>query len=98
MTSSNVSRGMTDCASGREPVRLSTRRRIGLAATNHLSKRYGAWLPEPRSSSRLRPERLMTDPRRIFEQHRPNPGYCLVIRPMNNPAFHVFWDQVARAY
>ena len=40
----------------------------------------------------------MADPRPIFEAHRPNPGYCLVIRPMNDPAFNEFWDHVARAF
>ena len=40
----------------------------------------------------------MADPRPIFEAHRPNPGYCLVIRPMHDSAFDEFWDNVARAF
>ncbi len=39
----------------------------------------------------------MTDLRRIFEENPPNPGYCLVIRPMN-PEFNDFWEDVARAF
>jgi hypothetical protein len=40
----------------------------------------------------------MTDPRLIFERHRPNPGYCLVIRPVQRADFDQFWGRVARAY
>src|SRR6185369_16261567 len=40
----------------------------------------------------------MADIRRIFEEHRSNPGYCLVIRPMHDPAFKEFWDTVAVAF
>src|SRR6185436_18585200 len=39
----------------------------------------------------------MPDLRRIFQQNRPNPGYCLVIRPMEAD-FDEFWGRVARAY
>ena len=39
----------------------------------------------------------MSDLRRIFKEHHPNPGYCLVIRPMS-AEFDVFWGKVARAY
>lgn len=39
----------------------------------------------------------MSDLRRIFENTRRNPGYCLVIRPMK-PEFDRFWADVARAY
>jgi len=40
----------------------------------------------------------MIEIRRIFEEHRPNPGYCLVIRPMHDDAFNKLWDAVAVAF
>jgi hypothetical protein len=40
----------------------------------------------------------MTDLRRIFDEHRPNPGYCLLIRPMHDASYDEFWDKVAIAF
>jgi hypothetical protein len=39
----------------------------------------------------------MADPRRIFKENRRNPGYCLVIRPMQKE-FNDFWNAVAEEF